>query len=300
MSYGAGRIIRERLRQDEILVAPGAHDVMTAKIIEATGFEAVYMTGYGTTASLLGTPDVGLITFSEMVERARNMVEAVRIPVLADADTGYGNAVNVMRTTRAYEQAGVAVMQIEDQVAPKKCGHMLGREVISTEEMCGKIRAACDARRDPDNMLIMARTDARTDFGLDDAIARGKAYEAAGADILFIESVESVEEMAVVTSSFGVPVLANMLEHGRTPFLSSPELEKIGYDLVIYCLSSTYACAQAMFEVMTELKAKGTTRRLLEEGRMLPFESFNKLIGLPQIRRIEREYGSGRSQSDDA
>lgn len=300
MNIGNGKKVRDRLKEKAILVAPGAHDVMTAKIVEAVGFEAVYMTGYGNTASILGTPDVGLITFSEMVERARNMVAAVNIPVIADADTGYGNAVNVMRTTRAYEQAGVAVMQLEDQVAPKKCGHMLGREVISTEEMCGKIRAAVAARSNPDNMLIMARTDARTNFGIEEAIARGKAYEAAGADILFIESVESEEEMRLVTSSFGVPVLANMLEHGRTPLMNWHDLEAIGYDLVIYCVSSTYACAQAMFDVMEELKNAGTTKNFLESGRMLPFDKFNQLIGLPAIRHIEREYNSGRTLDDNA
>lgn len=294
-----GKIVRARLQKKEILVAPGAHDVLTAKIIEKVGFEAVYMTGYGNTASILGTPDVGLITFSEMVERARNMVAAVNVPVIADADTGYGNAVNVMRTTRSYEQAGVAVMQMEDQLAPKKCGHMLGRELISIEEMCGKIRAAVDARSDPDNMLIMARTDARTNFGIDEAIARGKAYEEAGADILFIESLESEEEMRRVTSSFNVPVLANMIEHGRTPFKSSQELEEIGYDLVIYCLSSTYAAAKAMFDIMEELKITGSTKQSLQEGKLLPFDQFNELIGLPEIRRIERDYQSGRNIEDD-
>lgn len=300
MDRKMGKLVRERLQKKEILVAPGAHDVLTAKIIEKVGFEAVYMTGYGNTASILGSPDVGLITFSEMVERARNMAAAIEVPLIADADTGYGNAVNVIRTTRAYEQAGVAVMQMEDQLAPKKCGHMLGRELISTEEMCGKIRAAADARSDRDSMLIMARTDARTNFGLEEAIARGKAYEAAGADILFIESVENEEEMKAVTSSFGVPVLANMIEHGRTPYKTSSELEEIGYDLVIYCLTSTYTMAQAMFDVMNELKDTGSARRFMEEGRMLPFDQFNQLIGLPEIRRIEREYNSGRILDDNA
>ncbi len=300
MNRKMGKLVRERLQKKEILVAPGAHDVLTAKIIEKVGFEAVYMTGYGNTASILGSPDVGLITFSEMAERARNMAAAIEVPLIADADTGYGNAVNVIRTTRAYEQAGVAVMQIEDQLAPKKCGHMLGRELISTEEMCGKIRAAVDARSDRDSMLIMARTDARTNFGLEEAIARGKAYEAAGADILFIESVENEEEMKAVTSSFEVPVLANMIEHGRTPYKTSSELEEIGYDLVIYCLTSTYTMAQAMFDVMNELKNTGSARRFMEEGRMLPFDMFNQLIGLPEIRRIEREYNSGRVLDDNA
>ena len=294
-----GKWVWERLHQDGILVAPGAHDVLTAKIIEKTGFEAVYMTGYGNTASILGCPDVGLITFSEMVERARNMAAAVDIPVIADADTGYGNAVNVICTTKAYEQAGVAVMQLEDQVAPKKCGHMQGREIISTEEMVGKIRAAKDARTSRDNMLIMARTDARTVYGIDEAIARGKAYEAAGADILFIESVESEEEMKKVTSSFTVPVLANMLEHGRTPLLTVNELEQIGYDLVIFCVSSVYAAAKAVSDLMQDLKETGSTQRFLESGRMIPFEEFNRLVGLPEIRRAEKEYASGRFIAED-
>lgn len=283
--------LRKLLARDEILVAPGAHDVLTAKIIEKEGFEAVYMTGYGTSASLLGKPDVGLLTLTEMVQRAANIAEAVNIPVIADGDTGYGNAVNVMRTVREYEKAGVACIQLEDQVAPKKCGHMLGREIISKEEMVGKIKAACDARRDPD-FMIMARTDARTNYGIKEAIERGKAYEEAGADIIFIESVESIEEMKIVTSSFKVPVLANMLEHGRTPLLSAKELQEIGYDLVIFCVSSTYVTAKAVTDLMKILKTEGTTRNYLD--KMISFEEFNKLIGLPQIRLIEQKYATGR------
>ncbi len=293
MSAKKGKILRERLQQKEILIAPGAHDVLTAKIIEDVGFEAVYMTGYGTSASLLGAPDVGLLTMTEMVQRASNLAEAVEIPVLADGDTGYGNVVNVMRTVREYEKAGVACIQLEDQLLPKKCGHMLGRELVSKEEMVGKIKAAVDARRDKDNMLIMARTDARTDFGLEEAIARGRAYEQAGADILFIESVESELEMRVVTSSFNVPVLANMLEHGRTPLLTAKELEAIGYDLVIFCVASVYASAKAVYDLMKELKKTGTTAGFMD--RMIYFEEFNKLVGLPKIRKIEKDYYSGRT-----
>ncbi|KYH31766.1 isocitrate lyase/PEP mutase family protein [Neomoorella mulderi] len=287
--------LRNLLKRNEILVAPGAHDVLTARIVENEGFEAVYMTGYGTSASVLGKPDVGLLTMTEMVERARNMAEAVNIPVIADGDTGYGNAVNVVRTVREYEKAGVACIQLEDQVAPKKCGHMLGREVISTEEMVGKIKAACDARRDPD-FMIMARTDARTNFGIQEALERGKAYEEAGADIIFIESVESVEEMKMVTSSFKVPVLANMLEHGRTPLLSVKELQEIGYNLVIFCVASTFVTAKAVTELMRTLKADGTTKNFLD--RMIAFEEFNKLIGLPEIRKIEKKYSTGRNFAD--
>ncbi len=283
--------LRSLLKRGTILVAPGAHDVLTARIIEKEGFDAVYMTGYGTSASLLGRPDVQLLTMTEMAQRASCMAEAVGIPVIADADTGYGNAVNVMRTVREYERAGVACVQIEDQVAPKKCGHMLGREIIPTAEMVGKIKAACDARRDSD-LMIMARTDARTTSGLEEALARGLAYEQAGADILFIESVESEDEMKAVTTSFDVPVLANMLERGRTPLLSAKELEAIGYDIVIFCVSSTYVTARAVTDLMRYLRAEGTTKGILD--RMITFEEFNRLIGLPEIRRAEERYATGR------
>ncbi|MHA1482909.1 MAG: isocitrate lyase/PEP mutase family protein [Candidatus Heimdallarchaeaceae archaeon] len=293
MSQKLGKKLKERLTQSKILVAPGAHDVLTARIIEEVGFEAIYMTGYGTVASMMGKPDVGLLTMTEMVHRASNMAEAVNIPVIADADTGYGNAANVMRTVREYEKAGIACIQLEDQVLPKKCGHMMGREIVSKDEMVGKIRAAIDAREDADNMLIMARTDARTNFGLEEAIQRGKAYEEAGADILFIESVESVEEMKKVTSSFKVPVLANMLENGRTPLLSSKELEKIGYNLVIFCVSSVYVAAKAVWDLMAELKETGTTAGMID--KMITFKKFNQLVGLPEIRKIEKTYKTGRN-----
>jgi len=284
--------LRKLLSRNEILVAPGAHDPLVAKIIEKEGFEAVYMTGYGTSASILGQPDVGLLTQTEMAYRAANIVEAVSIPVIADADTGYGNAINVQRTVRLYEKAGVACIQLEDQVAPKKCGHMLGREIISQEEMVGKIKAACDARVDED-LMIMARTDARTNYGIDAAIERGRAYEEAGADIIFIESPESVEEMKKIMSSFRVPVLANMLEHGRTPLLSAKELETLGYDLVIFCVASTYVIAKAVTKLMRELKRTGTTVGMLDD--MIPFDEFNKLVGLNDIREKERKYATGRN-----
>lgn len=279
--------LRKMLAESPIVVAPGAHDALTARIIEKVGFQAVYMTGYGQSASHLGKPDVGLMTLNEMVDRARNISEAVSVPVLADADTGFGNAVNVMRTVRMYEMAGVAALQLEDQVAPKKCGHMLGRQVVPKEEMVGKIKAAADARKD-ENFLIIARTDARTVHGLEEALERGHAYEEAGADILFIESPESIEEMKKITSSFGVPVLANMVEGGRTPLLPNKELAEMGYKLVIYPTSSTYVLAKAMIKLMERLKEEGTTKNILED--MVAFTEFNELVGLPQIRELEATY----------
>lgn len=285
-----GKVLRGLLAAKEILVAPGAHDVLTAKIIEKAGFQAVYMTGYGQAASHLGTADVGLLTMSEMLDRANNFASAVDIPVIADGDTGFGNAINVMRTVRQYEMAGVAAIQLEDQVAPKKCGHMTGRQVIPLAEMVGKIKAAVEARRDPD-FVILARTDARTIHGIDEAIHRAKAYEEAGADVIFVESPESVEEMKKITSSFKVPVLANMVEGGRTPLLPAGELEKLGYDLVIFPTASTYMVAQAMKNLMEELMKTGTTENLIPD--MIPFPEFNKLIGLAEIRELEAKFVLG-------
>ena len=283
-------MLRQMMTGKQIVVAPGAHDALTAKIIEQVGFSAVYMTGYGQAASHLGKPDVGLLTLTEMVARASNIVEAVNVPVIADADTGFGNAVNVMRTLREYEKAGVAAIQLEDQVAPKKCGHMTGRQVVSKEEMVGKIKAAADVRTDPD-LMIIARTDARTVHGIGEALERAKAYEEAGADILFIESPESVEEMKQITTSFKVPVLANMVEGGRTPFLPVQDLQGLGYDLVIFPTASTYLVTKALTRLMTVLKDTGTTASLIPE--MITFEDFNDLIGLTKIREIESIYVKG-------
>lgn len=285
-----GKVLRSLLAAKEILVAPGAHDVLTAKIIEKAGFQAVYMTGYGQAASHLGTADVGLMTMSEMLTRANNFASAVNIPVIADGDTGFGNAINVMRTVRQYEMAGVAAIQLEDQVAPKKCGHMTGRQVIPVDEMVGKIRAAVEARQNPD-FVIIARTDARTIHGIDEAIHRAKAYEEAGADIIFVESPESVEEMKRITSGFNVPVLANMVEGGRTPLLSARELEDLGYDLVIFPTASTYMAAQAMKNLMEELMKTGSTENLIPA--MISFPEFNELIGLTEIRELEAKFVIG-------
>ena len=286
-----GKIIRERLARGKILVAPGAHDMIAAKVIASLGFEAVYMTGYGQSASHLGRPDVGLMTLTEMVARAANMVEATGIPVIADADTGFGNAVNVMRTVREYEKAGVAVIQLEDQVMPKKCGHMLGREVISQEEMVGKIKAAADARQG--DMMIMARTDARTAFGIDEAIERGIAYREAGADIVFLESPESKEEMRLLNDRIPCYTLANMVEGGRTQLLTNSELEEIGYNLVIYPTASTYVTTKAMLDLWQGLQRDGTTANMLD--KMILFSQFNEIIGLPRIREIEPNYATGRN-----
>ncbi|MEA4892310.1 MAG: isocitrate lyase/PEP mutase family protein [Peptococcaceae bacterium] len=280
--------LRQLFNEGKFIVAPGAHDALTAKIIGKVGFDAVYMTGYGQAASHLGCPDVGLMTFTEMLARANAIVEAAGVPVVADADTGFGNAVNVMRTVKEYEKAGVAVIQLEDQVMPKKCGHMTGRQVVPMEEMVGKIKAAVDARTDAD-FMIMARTDARTVHGIEEAIRRGRAYKEAGADIIFIESPESEEEMKKINESIPGLTLANMVEGGRTPLLPNQKLEELGYNLVIYPTASTYATTKAMVDLMEGLKKDDTTATMI--GMMIDFPKFNDLIGLPQIREIEAKYG---------
>ncbi len=281
--------LRRLFKERKLVVAPGAHDALTARVIEKCGFEAVYMTGYGQAASHLGRPDVGLICFSEMLDRAANMAEATSLPVIADADTGFGNAVGVIRTVRAYQKAGVAAIQLEDQVSPKRCGHMVGREVVAMEEMVGKIKAAVDARFDPDFMVI-ARTDARTVLGLDEALRRALAYEEAGADIIFVESPETAEEMRAINKTITKShTLANMVEGGRTPLLPNNELEAMGYNLVIYPTASTYLTAKAMTGLMETLKKDGTTKGLMNQ--MVTFAEFNELIGLGEVNALGAKYG---------
>ena len=280
--------LKQLLQDKKLLLAPGAFDVLSARIIEMAGFEAVYMTGYGTSASVLGQPDVGLLTMSEMAERARNIAAAVRVPVIADGDTGFGNPLNVARTVQAYEQAGVAGIQLEDQVFPKRCGHMLGRRVIPMEEMIQKLKAAVDVRQDKD-FIIIARTDARTNHGLEEALRRGRAYEAAGADVLFIESPESEDELRQINEAFPkTPTLANMIEGGRTPFLPADKLQALGFGIAIYPTGPLYAAAKAVKDYMDELKTAGTTAGRMQD--MIPFEDFNKLIGLPEYNRLEVRY----------
>lgn len=280
--------LKQLLRAPEILLAPGAYDVLSAKIIEHCGFNAVYMTGYGTSASVIGQPDVGLLTMSEMLERARNLAEAVEVPVLADADTGYGNPLNVMRTVREYEKAGVCGIQLEDQVFPKRCGHMLGRRVIPKDEMVQKIKAAVDARHD-DDLVIIARTDARTNHGLEEALERGKAYEEAGADLIFIESPESVEEMRKINETFpDTPTLANMLEGGRSPIPTAKELEAMGFGIAIYCTGPLYAAALAVRDYMQHLQSAGTTADYYD--RLITFPEFNSFIGLDRYNELSARY----------
>ncbi len=280
--------LRELLAGDKIIVAPGAYDAWSAKLIAKSGFQAVYMTGYGVSASVLGKPDIGLITLTEMVAAAKNIVEAVDdIPVIADADNGYGGNLNVMRTVQEYELVGVAAIQLEDQVTPKRCGHMEGKQVISKEEMVSKIKAAVSARKNQD-LCIIARTDARAVNGFEDALERAKAYEEAGADIIFFEAPQSVDEMKKVAESIKSHLLANMVEKGKTPLLKNKELESIGYKIAIYPVSPLYAATKAMIDLFSNIKDNDTSSACLE--KMVDFPTFNNLINLQELRDIEKSF----------
>ncbi|GAB3572574.1 isocitrate lyase/PEP mutase family protein [Amycolatopsis endophytica] len=294
---GGARDPRKRLREliaaPGPLVAPGAYDALTARLIEQAGFDVVYMTGFGATASLIGRPDVGLLTGTEMIDNARRIVSAVDVPVIADADTGYGNALNVVRTVRAYEQAGVAGVHLEDQVSPKKCGHLSGKAVIPREEMVGKLEAAVAARRDPDFVLI-ARTDAAAVHGLDDAIERARAYAGAGADVLFVEAPTSEEDIATVASALSgvAPLVFNWAEGGRTPPLSLDRIGELGFSVVVYPIGALLAATAGVRALLETVRRDGTPAAALPG---LPsFGEFTDLIGLPEITTLERRF-SGES-----
>ncbi|MGC8983459.1 MAG: isocitrate lyase/PEP mutase family protein [Desulfurococcaceae archaeon] len=283
-------VLRKMLREKDIIVCPGAYDALSARIIEMTGFECIIHTGYGTAASMFGIPDIGLVSYGEMVERVRQIAGAVNIPVIGDADTGYGNAVNVYRTVQGYIGAGAAGLFIEDQVWPKKCGHMLGKAVISAEEMVGKIKAAVKARDelDPD-FVVGARTDAIATHGLEEAIRRAKMYHEAGADFIFVEAIPSVEAIWRVTSELkGVPLMLNLIEGGKTPLISVEEAKKYGFKIVIFPLTALYAAAKAMYEALSLLKEHGSAKPYLH--RITTFEEFNKIVGLDFYRELEKMF----------
>jgi 2,3-dimethylmalate lyase len=288
-----GRAPRARLREllsaGPPLVAPGAYDALSARLIEHAGFDVVYMTGFGTTASLIGRPDVGLLSGAEMVDNARRIVAAVDVPVIADADTGYGNAINVVRTVQLYEQAGVAGIQLEDQVMPKKCGHMSGKALIGTDEMVGKLQAAVAARTDPD-LVIIARTDAVAVEGLDEALTRARAFAEAGADVLFVEAPTSEEDIARVAKELSgvAPLVFNWAEGGRTPPLSLERIAELGFSLVIYPIGTLLAATAGIRSLLATLKAEGTPVSALDA---LPtFGQFTDLIGLPEIQSLEQRF----------
>jgi 2-methylisocitrate lyase-like PEP mutase family enzyme len=278
--------LRELLDGPEPVIAPGAYDALSARLVEQAGFGAVYMTGFGASASLLGRPDVGLLSFGEMVDHARRLVQAVGVPVIADADDGYGNPLNVLRTVREYEAAGVAALHLEDQVSPKRCGHLEGKDVIPAGEMVEKVRAAVEARSS-DELVIIARTDARAVEGLEAALERARLYREAGADVLFVEAPESEDEVVAVAEAFpDTPLLFNAIEGGRTPLLELDRLHELGFRLILWPLTALFAAARAVQEALARLHAQGAPAG---DGA-LPFDAFTDAVGLPEVQRLEARF----------
>jgi len=282
--------LRQRLQQPGLVVVPGVHDMVSLRIADDMGFEALYMTGFGTVASHLGLPDAGLATYTDMVGRVRQMASMSRTPLIADGDTGYGGLLNVQHTVQGYEAAGAQAIQLEDQESPKKCGHTPGRRVVPMADMVRKIEVAVASRRSRD-FLIVARTDARSALGLDEALRRAEAYARAGADILFVESPENEDEMRRIgrtAGAFGVPLLANMVDGGKTPVLGREALEEIGYRIAIFPVTPLLAAAQAMKAVYSTLKEHGSSHDVAQP--LMRFDEMTELMGFPQVHDFERRW----------
>ncbi len=280
--------LREMLEGPELVMAPGVADALNARLVAREGFKAIYMTGSGTTASRLGMPDIGLLTMTEMVDNAGRIVDASGLPVIADADTGYGGPINVQRTIRAYERAGVAGVHIEDQQWPKRCGHLEGKTLIPAAEMAAKVRAASDAREDKD-FVVIARTDTLSVEGFEQALDRGRLYEEAGADMIFIEAPNTPDQLAAVPRSFKVPTLFNMASSGKTPFLSAQEIQKLGFKVVIYPNFMLLAAVTAAQGVLRELKKTGSIAGLA--NKITTFTELFDLVGMREVQELEQRYG---------
>lgn len=279
--------LRALLRRGDLVLAPGVYDGLSARVAAATGFEALYISG-GAIARSMGYPDIGLVTLTEMTKRIEEIRDASGdIPLIADADTGYGNALNVMRTVRLYERLGVAALHLEDQVAPKRCGHYENKELISSAEMIGKIQAARDARRG-DEPLIIARTDARAVMGLEEAIQRGRSYAAAGAEVIFVEAPQTVAEIERLPTEIDAPLLINMFEGGKTPLVSRERLETLGYRLMIVPSDLQRAAIHAMREVARVLRSEGTSAAVRE--RMVTFAEREEIVGKEDAERLQDCY----------
>ena len=279
--------LRQRLARPGLVVAPGVHDMVSLRLADCMGFDALYMTGFGTVASHLGLPDAGLATYSDMVGRVRCMAQMARTPMICDGDTGYGGLLNVQHTVQGYEAAGAQAIQLEDQEVPKKCGHTPGRRVVPMADMVKKIQVAVAARRSAD-FLIIARTDARTAHGLDEALRRAEAYARAGADILFVESPENEDEMRRIGAAFELPLVANMVDGGRTPVLSRADLESIGYKLAIFPVTALLAATQAMLAVYAQLKEQGSSAGTAQP--LMRFADLTDLMGFPEVHAFERRW----------
>lgn len=284
---GKAQLIRDALAQRGQLIMPGVYDALSAKIAARAGFEVVFITGYSLSAALLGEPDFGLLTQTEVVGAAQRICSVIDVPVIVDADTGYGNAINVIRTVEELLRAGAAGMFLEDQVWPKRCGHMQGKQVIPLEEQLKKIRAAVEAKSGSD-FFIVARTDARQALGLTEAIERGVAFRDAGADAVFIEAPESQDEMRRIAGRVPAPLVANMLERGVTPLMGPKELKELGFDLVVWPLAPLYGAAKALAKVYATLRRDGSTLAILED--LMAFDEFNDIVGLDRKYALDERY----------
>jgi 2-methylisocitrate lyase-like PEP mutase family enzyme len=279
--------LKKLLKRNQLLVAPGCFDGLSARLVQEAGFEAAYLSG-GAVARSMGIPDIGLVTMSESIERAAQVVSAIQIPLIADADTGYGNAVNLVRSVREFERIGVAAIHIEDQITPKRCGHLDGKEVVSRAEMKMKLKAALDTRTDPD-FCIIARTDARGVHGFDDAIARAEAFAQLGVDAIFVEAPQSESELAEIHRRLpGVPLLVNVFKGGKTPMLPMARLQQMGYRIAIYPSETQRAAIHAMRNALTILKRDGTTESI--DASLTTFNERDKVVGLDDWQKIERAY----------
>lgn len=274
------------VRNKELILAPGVYDMISAHMADQMGFKALYVTGYGTVASHLGLPDAGIATYTDMIERIARICDLTSTPVIADADTGYGGLLNVAHTVKGYEKAGVCAIQLEDQEFPKKCGHTPNRRVVPASEMVKKIKVACDSRQDSD-FLVIARTDARTGLGIDEAIDRAGQYAEAGADVLFVESPESVQEMEQICKALDKPLLANMVTGGKTPVLPGDQLKQLGYTIVIHPAAGFLSCAAGLNAAYSDLKANGT---VTDKTPMYDFMAFTKMIGFEKVWEFDKKY----------
>jgi len=285
------KLVRRYLSEKGQLVMPGVFDALSAKIAARAGFEVIFITGYSLSATLLGEPDFGLLTQTEVVSAAQRICSVVDTPVIVDADTGYGNAINVIRTVHDLIRAGAAGMFLEDQIWPKRCGHMKGKQVIPLDEQLKKLRAAIEARNDHD-FYIVARTDARQALGLAEAIARGIAFKEAGADAVFVEAPENKEEMKEIASHVPGPLVANMLERGVTPLMDPQELKDLGFDLIVWPLAPLYSIAKSLTDVYSTLRREGSTTKILD--RLMPFDEFNEIVGLEEKYSLDQRFRSQR------
>lgn len=285
--------LRKLLKKKGPLVIPGVYDAIGAKIAEKVGFDAMFQTGYGTSATLFGMPDYGFIGATETVDNARRICSAVSVPVIVDVDTGYGNALSVWKLVKELESAGASGIFLEDQRWPKRCGHMQGKEVVPYVEYQEKLKAAIDARRSKD-FIIVARTDARATAGLDEAIERSRQNKKIGADVIFVEAPKTISEMKKIGKSINAPLVANMIEGGATPLSSASDLYKMGYKIILYPLSILFANSYATMSILTELKKSGNTKKF--QNKLVRFDQFNEIVELPKFRKLEKRYGVSKRE----